>query len=36
MSSVLARDCAKAEKLLKAHIWLTAQIILAEGTLHAP
>ncbi|NDZ17515.1 GntR family transcriptional regulator [Variovorax sp. WS11] len=36
MNAALARDCAKAEELLKAHIRLTAQIILAEGTVQAP
>lgn len=35
LSAVLARDCFRAEALLKTHIRRTAQIILAEGTFHA-
>jgi GntR family carbon starvation induced transcriptional regulator len=35
MSAVLARDCTRAEELLKAHIRLTAQIILDEGAIQA-
>ncbi len=36
MKAALARDCVEAERLLKAHIHLTAQIILDEGGAPAP
>ncbi|MGH8788419.1 MAG: GntR family transcriptional regulator [Cupriavidus necator] len=36
MKAALSRNCAEAERLLKAHIHLTVEIILAEGAAQVP